>query len=335
MLDERWSADVEEIGDALRKLLSAECTPAEVRKAEAAADGRDRSLEAELDSFGLAELEASPELFARIAFELGRALAPTAHVDAMAAQALLGRGGIGCGFSGLVPAALGLVAVRHGDGLYVEKVRGEPRRTAAGDFLIEHRTDGAGERVGDLALVDRVERFDRLVQAARMVGASQALLTYGAAYAGEREQFGKPIGSYQGVAHRLSRAAGEVDAAELLVRKTAFVAAPENGGEGAPSEAFAIMVLSKAIEAARFAATNVHQVFGGNGFAMEYDVQLYSRRLRSWAMRGPRAGEQLARLGRMVLDPARRDRLRLLWQYEEGIKLPRWAAEADAREPTA
>ena len=38
MLDERWSADVEEIGDALRKLLSAECTPAEVRKAEAAAD---------------------------------------------------------------------------------------------------------------------------------------------------------------------------------------------------------------------------------------------------------------------------------------------------------
>src|SRR4051812_11809538 len=98
MLDERWSADVEEIGDALKKMLSAECSPAEVRKAEAAEDGRDRRLEAQLDAFGLTELDANPELLARIALELGRALAPTAHVDTMAVQALLGRSGIGCGF---------------------------------------------------------------------------------------------------------------------------------------------------------------------------------------------------------------------------------------------
>ena len=42
MLDERWSDDAEQIGEALRKLLSAESTPERVRAAEAAPDGRDR-----------------------------------------------------------------------------------------------------------------------------------------------------------------------------------------------------------------------------------------------------------------------------------------------------
>lgn len=334
MLDERWSADVEEVGDALRKMLAVESSPARVRMAEENADGRDRDLEARLDAFGLAEIETTPEMFSRIALELGRALASTAYVETIPVLAVLGRGGVGCGFDGLVAAALDHVAVRHEDGLYIEAVNGAPRRTTAGDFIVEHCSPGPGfhgvERVGDPGMADRVARFEGLTQAAKMVGASQALLAYGAAYAKEREQFGRAIATYQGVSHRLARAAGEIDAAELLVRKAAFIAAPHNGGDGAPAEIFAIMAHAKAVEAARFVATNVHQVFGGNGFAMEYDVQLYSRRLRSWAMRGPRASHGLTRLGRMVLDPAQRDGLRLLWHYEEGMPLPRWAEEADS-----
>jgi hypothetical protein len=122
-----------------------------------------------------------------------------------------------------------------------------------------------------------------------------------------------------------------LDAAELLVRKAAFTALAVAGGDGAPAKAFALMVRSKAVEAARRVATEVHQVFGGNGFSVEYDVQLYSRRLRSWAMRVPRAGADLAALGRLMLDPSQRDALPLLWHFDKGMPLPRWAAEVDGR----
>lgn len=328
MLDERWSEDVEEAGTALRKLLVAECTPVRVRAAEAGADGRDPALEAQLEAFGLNGLDAEPAMFARIAMELGRALAPTGHVETMPVLALLGRSGVALGFDGLAPVSAAAVAVRGEDGVYILPLDGKARRSAAGDWLIRLPAEqGGGERVGDLDLAGRLQRYANLVEAARMVGAGQALLAHGVAYAGEREQFGKIIATYQGVAHRLSRASAELDAAELMVRKTAFVAAREGG---TPSEAFAIMVRAKAIEAARTVSTHVHQVFGGNGFALEYDVQLFSRRLRSWAMRGPRAGAMLADLGRMLLDPERRDGLQMLWHHESGMPLPRWAREADA-----
>jgi alkylation response protein AidB-like acyl-CoA dehydrogenase len=229
-----------------------------------------------------------------------------------------------------VPASNPHVALRDSGSVRIEKLQGEARRSAAGDSLVLHQTTGEGEAVGDSFLADRMQRFADLVDAARLVGAGKALLAYGVGYASQREQFGKPIGSYQGVAHRLARVSGELDAAELMVRKAAFAADVDHGGDGAPPTHFAIMVRAKAIEASRFAATNVHQVFGGNGFAMEYDVQLYSRRIRSWAMRGRRAEPDLAELGRMVLDPSRRAEMALLWHYERDIQIPRWAAEADA-----
>lgn len=332
MLDERWSEEVEEIGSALRKLLAVESSTARVRVAEATDDGRDRELEARLNAFGLDDLEASPELFARIAYELGRALATTAYVETIPVLAVLRRAGVTCGFDGPVPASIPLVAVRDERAVYIEQHEDRAHRSAAGDWLVHHSHSGSGEQVGDAATADRIARYAALTEAARLTGAGQALLIYALDYARDRKQFGKPIGAYQAIAHRLGDAATVLDAAELLVRKAAFSALPEAGGDGSPPAAFALMVRAKAIEAARLVATNVHQVFGGNGFSQEYDVQLYSRRLRSWAMRGRRAERDLAELGRMVLDPRKRDSLRLMWHYDVGMPLPRWAREADAAE---
>lgn len=330
MLDERWNPDVEEIADALAKMLAVESSTAKVRAAEEAQGGIDPALDAQLKAFGLNELEGEADLFARIAFELGKSLACTAFVETMPVLALTGRAGVALGFSGPVPAGIAQVAVRDGDVVRVEAVNGAARKSAAGDSLIVHTPTGEGKVIGDAALADRLQRYSDLVEAARLTGAAQAALAYGVDYASQREQFGKIIGTFQGVAHRLSRVAGDVDAAEMLVRKAAFTAAVDHGGDGAPPSHFAIMVRAKAIAAARLAATNIHQVFGGNGFAMEYDVLLYSRRIRSWAMRGRRSGPDLAELGRMVLDPARRDSLAMLWHYETGIQIPRWAQEADS-----
>jgi hypothetical protein len=329
MLDERWSADVEEIAAALRKMLDVESSTQRVRAAEKDHRGRDPELEQHLRAFGLDELQGDAELFARIAFELGRALASTPRVDTLPVLALTGRAGVALAFSRPVPAGVEQVAVRRVDGVYLEALQGQPRLTTAGDALVDHIAGGPGELVGDLALAHRLERYAALTEAARLVGAGQALLRLGTTYANERRQFGKIIGTYQGVAHRLADAAGRLDAAELLVRKAAFTAQPDAGGDGAPARAFALMLRIKAIEAARGVAADVHQVFGGNGFALEYDVQLYSRRLRSWAMRGPRASHDLAELGRLVLDPVQRDALRLMWHYDQGMPLPRWAVEAD------
>jgi len=331
MLDERWSQDVEEIGAALQRILAAESTSERIRAAEARDDGRDPALEQVLGEFGLDALEGEPAIFARVALELGSALATTSHVETMPVLALLGRPGVALAFAGPVPAAVQEVAVLRPDGVYIERAAGEARRSAAGDLLVVHSGAGEGERVGEPVVAERLRRFALMVNAARLIGAARALLGIGAAYAKEREQFGKIIGSYQGISHRLARAVGEVDAAELLLRKAAFMADPSNTGDGAPSDAFAAMVYAKACDAGRFVATNVHQVFGGNGFAMEYDVQLYSRRLRNWSMRGPRPQSLLASLGRLVLDPDRRDALPLLWHYDRGMPLPRWAREADAR----
>jgi hypothetical protein len=330
MLDERWDPMVNEIGDALAKMLAVESSMERVRSAEESHDAIDPALEEQVAAFGLHEMEGSAELFARIALEIGRVLACTAYVETMPVLALTGRPGVALAFSGLVPASVKRVAVRDGDMVRVEVLDGAVRPSAAGDALVVHAVSGDGEIIGDAMLADRLQRFADLTDAARLVGAAKALLAYGVDYASQREQFGRAIGSYQGVAHRLARVAGDLDASELLVRKAAFAADPDNGGDGAPPPHFAIMVRAKAIEAARLAATNIHQVFGGNGFAMEYDVQLYSRRIRSWAMRGRRTGPDLAELGRMVLDPARRDAMPLLWHYEKGVQLPRWAREADA-----
>lgn len=331
MLDERWSDEVEEIGDTLRKILAKQCSSEQVRAAEASETGLSYSLSQDLTAFGLDDLQGDPELFARIAYELGRALAPTAYVETIPVLALCGVGGVSVGFGGPVPAANPRVAIRRNDGVYIELLNGKPNRTAAGDILVEHQSAMSdGERLGDDQLACQIARYTDLIDAARMTGAGQALLQYGLAYAREREQFGKIIGSYQGVANRLANAAVLLDCAELLVRKAAFTANVEVGGDGAPSAEFAIMARTKAIDAARFIATTIHQTFGGNGFAMEYDVQLYSRRLRSWASRGRRSGADLAELARSMLDPQRRDAVRLLWHHDKGLPLPRWAREADA-----
>lgn len=332
MLDERWSDDVEEVGTALRRLLDAEFSKERLREIEHTHEGRDASLEQHLQDFGLEDLEGDADMYARIAYELGRALVPTAHIAMMPVQALLGRSGVALAFTGTVPVGAQFAAVLRDQQVWMEPVDGVAQRTTAGDYLVTQiGSSDQGDYLGDADLADRLERYSALLQAARLVGAAQALLAYGVAYANERQQFGKLIGSYQGVAHRLARASGDIDAAELLVRKAAFTASAAVGGDGAPEPAFAHMVRAKAIQAAREVATQVHQVFGGNGFAMEYDVQLYSRRIRSWALRGVRPGDDLAALGRLVLDPKRRDAMRLLWHYDLGIPLPRWAAEADTR----
>ncbi|WP_395359833.1 acyl-CoA dehydrogenase family protein [Streptomyces sp. YH02] len=105
----------------------------------------------------------------------------------------------------------------------------------------------------------------RMSVAAGCVGIAQAALDAAVRYAGEREQFGKPIASYQLVQELISDIAVDVDAARLLTWRVADLI--DRGQDFATAASKAKLYAS---EAAVRAANNALQVFGGYGYIDEY-----------------------------------------------------------------
>ncbi|MFE9961948.1 acyl-CoA dehydrogenase family protein [Streptomyces sp. NBC_00121] len=107
----------------------------------------------------------------------------------------------------------------------------------------------------------------RMSVAAGCVGIAQAALDAAVGYAGEREQFGKSIASYQLVQELISDIAVDVDAARLLTWRVADLI--DRGEDFATAASKAKLFAS---EAAVRAANNALQVFGGYGYIDEYPV---------------------------------------------------------------
>jgi alkylation response protein AidB-like acyl-CoA dehydrogenase len=107
----------------------------------------------------------------------------------------------------------------------------------------------------------------RMSVAAGCVGIAQAALDAAVRYAREREQFGKPIASYQLVQELISDIAVDVDASRLLTWRVADLI--DRGQEFATAASKAKLYAS---EAAVRAANNALQVFGGYGYIDEYPV---------------------------------------------------------------
>ncbi|GGR60154.1 acyl-CoA dehydrogenase family protein [Streptomyces roseolus] len=107
----------------------------------------------------------------------------------------------------------------------------------------------------------------RMSVAAGCVGIAQAALDAAVRYAGEREQFGKPIASYQLVQELLSDISVDVDAARLLTWRVADLV--DRGEDFATAASKAKLYAS---EAAVRSANNALQVFGGYGYIDEYPV---------------------------------------------------------------
>ncbi|MCX4745222.1 acyl-CoA dehydrogenase family protein [Kitasatospora sp. NBC_01287] len=107
----------------------------------------------------------------------------------------------------------------------------------------------------------------RMSVAAGCVGIIQAALNAAVRYAGEREQFGKPIASYQLVQELISDISVDLDAARLLTWRVA-----DHIDRGLPFGTESSVAKLFASEAAVRAANNALQVFGGYGFIDEYPV---------------------------------------------------------------
>ncbi|WP_236245435.1 acyl-CoA dehydrogenase family protein [Streptomyces sp. CC210A] len=107
----------------------------------------------------------------------------------------------------------------------------------------------------------------RMSVAAGCVGIAQAALDAAVGYAGQREQFGRPIASYQLVQELLSDIAVDVEAARMLTWRVADLV--DRGRDFATAASQAKLFAS---EAAVRCANNALQVFGGYGYIDEYPV---------------------------------------------------------------
>ena len=115
-----------------------------------------------------------------------------------------------------------------------------------------------------------------ILVAAQAVGGARAALELTVDYAQKRQQFDRPLGAFQSIAHYLADATAAVDGAQTLVWQAAWARA-----EGQSVDKLAPMAKLYACRAFRSVTAMAQQVFGGNGFTVDFDVQLYFRRAKS------------------------------------------------------
>ncbi len=116
---------------------------------------------------------------------------------------------------------------------------------------------------------------ERILIAAEALGIGRAALRRAVNYANERVVFDRPIGKNQGIAFPLAEACTRLDAAELMIRKAAWMI-----DNNLPCGKEANMAKWLAAEAGFFAADAAVQTHGGFGYAREYHVERYWREAR-------------------------------------------------------
>ncbi|MFD5485686.1 acyl-CoA dehydrogenase family protein [Streptomyces virginiae] len=129
---------------------------------------------------------------------------------------------------------------------------------------------GGGEEGADVpGALAATGRTASAVLAAEAVGAAGQALARTVEYVRQREQFGRAIGSFQAVKHRLADLYVQVQSA----RSAAYYAAwdPDQGG----------LALAQGLEALRLTAGEAIQLHGGIGFTWEHDAHLYFKRAAS------------------------------------------------------
>lgn len=111
--------------------------------------------------------------------------------------------------------------------------------------------------------------------AAQAVGGARYALEITTQYAKDRQQFNKPLGAFQALAHYLADAVTNLDGAEQLVHEAAWA-----GATGRSLSSLAPMAKLFACSTFRDITAMAQQIFGGIGFTLDFDIQLYFRRAK-------------------------------------------------------
>lgn len=144
----------------------------------------------------------------------------------------------------------------------------------------------------------------RLAVAADSVGVAARALNMAVAWAAEREQFGRPIGSFQAISHRCADMLVALEGARSQV-----LAAAEADLDADESECLVDLATAAALDVAVAATEATIQIHGGIGFTWEHPAHLLLRRAQANAVAVGRADVLRDRAARRVLAPLRHQHL--------------------------
>ncbi len=137
----------------------------------------------------------------------------------------------------------------------------------------------AADRIGAAgtgwATWSKVMADGMILAAASAVGGADYALEITVQYSKDREQFDKPLGAFQALSHYMADAKTAVDGARLLTYEAAWA-----HGNGKPLDRLAPMAKLFACNTYRDLTAMSQQIFGGVGFTLEYEIQMYFRRAK-------------------------------------------------------
>ncbi|MEO6123582.1 MAG: acyl-CoA dehydrogenase family protein [Ilumatobacteraceae bacterium] len=305
-----YSDDQRELFDAFEQFFVGESPISVVRAAEPL--GFDPSLWAKLNAMEIWGSHVSLQQLCVIGETVGRSIAPVPFAEHAVAARLLQRedvdtGSVIAGLSlretdvggdwTLVPnGAIADIVVGIDGGSLVSVESSAPGRSprnhASAPLADRNVAEGTRTVLGPRTDGDRAVAEWKAITASMLVGVASRALELAIDYATERHQFGVPIGSFQAIQHSLADLPGSIDGARLLVSKAAAALDAEVTGSTADVNlneiddpiVLASMAILFAGDVAAMATDRSLHVHGGYGFAEEYDIQLYYRRARGWAL---------------------------------------------------
>jgi alkylation response protein AidB-like acyl-CoA dehydrogenase len=338
-MDFRFTEDQLTFRDAVREFLDGECTPAVIRGLIDSADGGSLHFRAALAGLGLNGLPIAEEhgglgmneLDAVLAAEeMGRAAASGALFDSIAVAAPLlaeaspelaaewlpqvaaGEATLALGHN-LNPFVLDagiadLLILQHGGALYAvprsavtltDVPSVDPTRRPA-----KVAWDGAGgTKIAEGPEAERLvgRALDRaaLYAAADMLGSTQRMLDMSVEYTQNREQFGRPIGSFQAVKHLVADVQVKLTFARPVVYYAAYCLVHDQ-----PDRSVRVShAKAAASDAATLGARRCLQVHGAMGYTWEYDLQIWMKRVWANAQCWGTAAWHRARIADAILAP--------------------------------
>jgi alkylation response protein AidB-like acyl-CoA dehydrogenase len=136
-----------------------------------------------------------------------------------------------------------------------------------------------------------------VLEAAEVVGACDAVLELTVSHASSRVQFGRPIGSFQAVQHRMADMLADLDGCRWLLYRTASEMAA-----GRDAAVLAAQLSLFTSQASRRLLASAHQVHGGVGFIREHPLPMYFGRQKAAELSFGRPDEHRERIAAALLD---------------------------------
>ncbi len=170
------------------------------------------------------------------------------------------------------------IVERESDGFQVGKKEDKLgiRASSTCELILEHcrvpKENVLGEVGKGYKVAIETLNEGRIGIGAQMVGLAQGAFEYGINYTKEREQFGKPISTFQGLQFQLAQAATELEAARLMVYNAARM---KDAGLNFIKEAAMAKLYSSQL--AQKITSLIVEVLGGYGFTREYPVEKFYR----------------------------------------------------------